>query len=390
MEKQTKNTLSVFCDESGFTGEDLLNPSQRYFSYASVAIHPDEAAALAAKVIRDFNVQGNELKGRKLLRYSRGRRAVEAIANELGEKTLLVVHDKQYALAGKFFEYAFEPLFSEINSVFYEVNFHKFVSTVLYCEMMDGNPRALDLAERFEEAVRSDETRFGNLISLHSPHDEPVEHLVSFCCYNRNAVLDELVDVRKNGGLMLDLTLSSLYSLLSHWGDKASTLSVSCDTSAPLRRHQQVLNMMVGRADKAIVQFGNRRRSYLFNLAHPVALVDSKSTPGVQLADVLATAICYAVENRREEWSRKIFGGLLAAGALSDDCVYPDLDYIDAQRLQPNLNYALLVELVRRSRHGQSLVNGIPEFLTAEHEILGSFHEQYLRYDIRRAGQRFP
>ena len=46
--------------------------------------------------------------------------------------------------------------------------------------------------------------------------------------------------------------------------------------------------MMVGRTDKAFVTFGRRRRSYLFNLARLINLVESTVTPGIQIADVMA------------------------------------------------------------------------------------------------------
>jgi hypothetical protein len=53
--------LTIFCDESGFTGQDLLNPDQPYFSYSSVLIDPEEAQQLVAQATADFRL-GNELK----------------------------------------------------------------------------------------------------------------------------------------------------------------------------------------------------------------------------------------------------------------------------------------------------------------------------------------
>jgi hypothetical protein len=34
----------IFCDETGFTGPDLLNPGQKYFGYASVRMEAQEAS----------------------------------------------------------------------------------------------------------------------------------------------------------------------------------------------------------------------------------------------------------------------------------------------------------------------------------------------------------
>jgi hypothetical protein len=71
--------LDIFCDESGFTGQNLLNPDQRFFAYGSVAISPTEAAEVVAQTIRDFRLQGNELKGKNLLRHPSGGKAATAL-----------------------------------------------------------------------------------------------------------------------------------------------------------------------------------------------------------------------------------------------------------------------------------------------------------------------
>jgi hypothetical protein len=77
------NAFDIYCDESGFTGENLLSPDQRFFAYGTVAITRAEASALVAKTIRDFRLQGNELKGKNLLKHSGGRKATAALLTEL-------------------------------------------------------------------------------------------------------------------------------------------------------------------------------------------------------------------------------------------------------------------------------------------------------------------
>ena len=63
---------------------------------------------------------------------SSGRRAVRSLIHEVGRDTHLVVHHKKYALACKFFEYIFEPVLAEQNSIYYEAGFHRFVANLLY------------------------------------------------------------------------------------------------------------------------------------------------------------------------------------------------------------------------------------------------------------------
>ena len=379
---------AVYCDEAGFTGENLLNREQRFFAYAAVAVEPIEADELVKRITRDYRVQAEELKGRKLLRYAKGRKAIEEIIKVIGSGTRLVVHHKEYALATKFFEYVFEPLVSTINSVFYEINFHKFVGNILYLNMLARHERARTLAERFETAARGDDAALRGMFSVHGIRDEdPVEQLIQFGVYNRDSVLRELREVRRFGGWMLELTLTSIWSLLTFWGERNESLDVHCDNSLPLRDQKQVLDMMVGRTDKAVVTLGRRRRSYLFNLARPISLVESNVTPGIQLADVMATTAAFAFDNRQDPWCRVLLKELWEVGAMNGDCVLPEIEMVDPKKPQSVINYVVLLELVQRSQRGTSLTRGITDFIEAAYETFPEFERRFMRYDVTIAAE---
>jgi hypothetical protein len=164
--------LNVFCDESGFTGEHLSNPDQRFFAYGSVAIAPEAASALVAKTIRDFRLQGTELKGRNPLRNAPGRKALVAVLDELGDRSQIVIVHKRYALAGKLFEYTFEPLISDVSTALYSVNFQKFIANLVYLSSVAHHARAMSFSERFEKAVRGDVVALRDFLSVHSPATE--------------------------------------------------------------------------------------------------------------------------------------------------------------------------------------------------------------------------
>ena len=379
---------AVYCDEAGFTGENLLNREQRFFGYAAVAVEPVEADELVKRVIRDYRVQADELKGRKLVRYARGRKAIEEIIRVTGSRTRLVVHHKEYALATKFFEYVFEPLVSTINSVFYEIDFHKFVGNILYLNMLAEHERARTLAKRFETAARGDDGPLRGMFSVHGTRDEdPVEQLIQFGVYNRDSILQELREVRRFGGWMLELTLTSIWSLLAFWGEHAESLDVWCDKSLPLRDQKQVLDMMVGRKDKAFVTFGRRRRSYLFNLVRPIGLVESSANPGIQIADVMATTAALAFDNRQDPWCHGLLKKLWELDAIHGDCVLPEIEMVDPKRPQAVVNYMVLLELVERSRHGTSLIHGITDFIDAAYGALPEFGRRFGRYDVTIAAE---
>ena len=94
----------LYCDESGFTGPDLLNRDQKYFCYSSVLIDPSHAAELVTKVRVDHKLQGDELKGSQLLKNSRGRKAALQIFEAAYSMSVSSMADKRFSLAGKLYE----------------------------------------------------------------------------------------------------------------------------------------------------------------------------------------------------------------------------------------------------------------------------------------------
>lgn len=328
-----------------------------------------------------------------MLRYAKGKKAIERILDRVGERTNLVVHHKEYALATKFFEYGFEPLISEVNSVLYAVNFHKFIGNLFYMNLLLKNPRALDLSQRFEEAVRTDDSRLRDLLSIHSPDERhPVELLISFGVYNRNAILRELAQVKSFGGWILELTLTSLWSLLTHWGDRADSLHVYCDQSVPLHDEQDYVNLMVGRLELT------RSRSISGSAkSRSCSTLQVRSSWSILLAHLEFNWLTFSPPRRctrsripGRNWSRNAFGRMLVMGAINDDCVYPDLDHVDFRKPEVIVNFLIFLELLERSRKGESLTNGIDVFIRTAYENLPKMAREMPQIDMAAGGNAVP
>jgi hypothetical protein len=84
----------IYCDEAGFTGANLLDVSQPYFTFASTDIEEDVARELVDTAIEQFNLQrfqeaNGELKGAELSKQTEGRAALQGIFNECRENFLV-------------------------------------------------------------------------------------------------------------------------------------------------------------------------------------------------------------------------------------------------------------------------------------------------------------
>lgn len=345
----------IYCDKSGFTGPELLRGSP-YFTYSSVAIEPDEAGELVARIIRDYRIQAAELKGRKMLRHPRGRRAVDDIFKKLVGRTKTGVFEKRFALAGKFYEYVFEPPLAKQSGIFYAARFHLFIANLLYLHLIVQR-HSDNVLEDFQEAMRNlSEGR--PLFSSRGGEDEslPMQYIAAFYRGNTAAIQEELGSLgSETDKWILDLTSTALHSLLCEWAETADLLDVTCDESKPLAASNSIWDAMVGNDRRAYhLLFGTRQR-ITYNLLRPVELARSIDTPGLQIADVIASATA-AVFERPNDPTLQAFRERAIEGCSSNLTVLPMLAEIDLESLAVQRNYIVLRELAERSARGEQLL----------------------------------
>jgi hypothetical protein len=385
--------LHVFCDESGFTGNKLLDADQEVFSYAAVAMEPTEAGELVARLRRDFRMQAPELKGSKLIARPQGRKVVTQALKECAGRYRVVAHLKPYALACKFFEYIFEPAVSDFNSFLYGVDFHRFIAAVLFAGFRAEDKSGEAALEDFMTfAHKGDlaalERIFPTGITANSRYDF-LAAVGTFALLHQDEIKNEVMSFREPSvpNWILDLTTTSLFGLLADWGQKARQLEVTCDESRPVKGDMLVFDCMVDRKDSVYVRFQNKKRPLTFNLKSPLQMADSKTIPGLQIADVVASATAYTwraayrrnLTDECRQWAEML------KGHFSDDNIWPDLSYADLATPKCFANMMILHELVDRSVKKEDLYEGLPAIFRAALQ----FHPQFVKENkLRRTIKR--
>lgn len=230
----------IYFDESGYTGNNLLHPQQKFFSYASMATDEAEAMQYVEALIYKYGIQGGELKGSRLVRSNRGRKAIDEIIGHFGSRIKLSVSDKKFALACKLHEYIFEPCYSGINSIPCRTDFHRFMANILYVEFVARGAGAEDIFHEFEEVMRSKDLSrldwiFSN--SEHADNSSIICLIREFAQARVDDIQAELVSLMDSGGgkWILDLTNAALFTFLSCWGTEFDGLTAVCDYSRPLQ-----------------------------------------------------------------------------------------------------------------------------------------------------------
>lgn len=356
----------IYFDESGFTGNNLLHPHQGFFVYGSIATDDVEAKAFVTALIKKYGIQGGELKGSRLVQFNKGRKAVDEIFSHFEGRIKLSVSEKKYALACKFFEYIFEPCIADINSLFYGVGFHKFIANILYVEFLARGAGAEKIFEDFENLMRSRNAEGLETIFSSSTHPENSPILIQvreFAQHRAEDIRAELASLSDDGvgKWILDLTNSALFTLLANWGLEFEQVTAICDHSKPLQHDQSLFNDMIDRQDRQFSAAFGKEHPITFNLSSPIQFSDSKTTHGIQLADVVSAAAVYALTNTGNEHAERWKALLPAIGHYGS--IFPELDTLNLKDLSAQRNAVILMELHSRAKEGRNLIEGMPEYV---------------------------
>ncbi len=355
----TSTIQTIYFDETGFTGNNLLDEQQPVFVYSSVAIDEVEASRIHTEARSLFGIRGSEIKGKSLLRRPSGREAISWVLDNCAEHVRIVYADKRFALAGKFYEYVFEPVLAANSAGFYQLEFHKFVAMLIYGSGHNCNKDKV-LLDAFGRAMASMEIAHLHEIldpQIESQFSEPMQYIVRFTRCHLDAVAESfgnLQDIGAMGSWILELSATSLHMLLASWGEDFDALEVCCDMSKPIEAASDVFSGFVGRKDKLHFDFGDGSSFPItYNLAEPIGLVDSKQVPGVQIADVIASCVSFCFRFPDEAisaiWLEKLDHGFVRP-------IVPDWQQLDFEHEKPFVNWIVLCELVRRSELGLSLL----------------------------------
>lgn len=356
----------IYFDESGFTGNNLLHPRQNYFAYASIASDDDESKDLVEFLIKKYNIQNGELKGANLVKFAKGRKAITEILAAFDGRIKISISDKKFALAGKIHEYIFEPCYSDVNSLFYGIGFHRFIANTLYTEFVARGAGAEELFEEFESLMRKLDGKDLQTIfsSSDAAHSDTLRMIREFAQKRHADIQKELDSLAggETGKWVLDLTDSALFTLLANWGTQYEQLTAICDHSKPLLANQEMYNGMIGNTKKIFSRLVNEQEHPVtFNLSGPIEFADSRTTHGIQLADTIAAAAVYVFSGKLDA-STEHWRDIVARQAHYGS-VIPDMNEVKLENSRSRLNALVLHQLHDRATRGVDLIEGAKEMI---------------------------
>lgn len=354
-------------DEAGFTGPRLLDERQPYFVYASHDLTNEESASLIGGLRERYSLKGKELKAKKLKKRSDWPKIMEDLCVATRGRAKVIVHDKKVALAGKFFEYFFEPILAANSGLFYAVDFHKYVMTAICILMRDSSADYVDLAEQMQSFMRTfDPSDAPDIFLKESRHAVELDRILKFCRGYAEKISEETMHLRvKEGGSgtwTLDLTSTALFSLLFFgWGHVHPRLHLLCDDSEPLAAASTIFNAWVRNDQSNSIDDGKALHSMKGNLVAPVKFGSSATHPPIQVADLLAGMTLDA--SIKEAASDSTIGAWLRAHQLHSHSISFLPEFAQPSERRVRVGREILKELSRRAGAGSDPLAGMDDFV---------------------------
>ena len=255
------------------------------------------------------------------------------------------------------------------------------MAMVLYCHFKAGDSNAESLLKDFETLIRTLDLQQVDAVVSHVDDvglTGTLRHLLVIALCQRDRIQKEIVSLRsmRDGPKWgLELSAPSVHYLLAAWGERFDALEAHCDRSKPIQSDLisdiSWFNQMIGRRDKVYSPVGKPESpSMVYNLVAPIQLEDSENSPGIQIADVIASSVAYALNNPDDELSER---WLELAKEMIAETIGPDFKYIDLSLENPAIGSVVLRELHERSIKGEALLDGLGDFILAAKSNYPSF-----------------
>lgn len=304
----------VAIDESGNTGQNLLDAEQPIFALASVLLAEQEADELVREVL---GTSGREAKFTALRRSRRGRaRLLELFSSPLlsKETVKLAAYHKRFALCAHLVDLLVEPAARHDGLDLYEGGASHSLAELLHWTMpvLLGEPTWEGLLRDFQSLVRE---RTEAAVGRFYARVRRVWHIAEGAGNNASDLLVFILASEKliheiaseMGPTTVDPAIPTFFSHCASWThDLRAPFDVIHDESKPLAEDADFLQSLMRDEEPSFDLPGIT----LPLACRDLRFVPSKQHPQVQIADIVASATTYSLrqilERKEDCFSRQL------------------------------------------------------------------------------------
>lgn len=295
---------TIYCDEAGHSGQNLLDPAQPYFVLASNNYGPLEALEIL-EVVRSS--QTGESKFASLKRSTTGTgRLIRLLTDpRLNASRIVVdVFHKRYMVATKVIDLVMETLLHERGVDLYREGANIAAANVLFYSLapLCGESASDEFFAAFVSLIRdrnpTTRNRYVRAVERAVEACKDEEFRLFLAPFGDDAQLDTWLD--PINALALEPAVPALFEHIAAWGRRLrEPFRVVHDRSKPVVASESFFLDLLANANETPAPVGYDRRQFEFPLrAASLEQGDSKDHPSLQLADLCAGAINHLLKSR--------------------------------------------------------------------------------------------
>ncbi|MBE7373223.1 DUF3800 domain-containing protein [Pseudomonas lopnurensis] len=334
-------------DESGYTGFDLLNPEQRFQGATAVAITDDEAAQLIRAHFP--KLQAPELKYHALAKRPGYRQPLLDLQRAVlaQQKCVTYICDKRYLLLLMFMDYAVEPFYYERGMDFYQDGQNYALASLLYTvgPTLLGKATFNELLAAFQRAIK-EKTPQALEALVRAVRMLDWQQLPEALGPLALAAPECLCAIA-TPGVSTDAAMVVLQSLINRMEVMAAgPYRVEHDQSKNLLTYHELLQRYIDHQDE--VEF---RQTQIAGIRFPLKLssvtqVDSKTSPAVQIADVMIGAAIEAANGLTGRRAPLLDPQVVMSLYAEDQFIHmlPSIDFDEQKRFREGCQAAEMID----------------------------------------------
>lgn len=299
----------IYFDEAGYTGADLLNREQPYFCLASACYTDDELNKIKSDI---GHVTTNaELHFKKLHKSEKGRNLLKKIfTHPLVDKKHVVLGfaDKRYCIYAQIVDKLIESYMFDMGYNLYESKQSLLMTNCLYSFAVLHTNQQLVLAfeEAFVNMMRNPETAMIQIFYtkvrelLLDPNTcNGLKDLLSLISCTISNISDAIM---RENPFYMDNTLTIFVGLLQIWYKRENCIfDIKFDESKPIAQQQKLIEKLRD-MDIPQTEVGYDERKHVYPLPMGnLELVKSEDYFGIQIADAIASAIIFILNNKNKK-----------------------------------------------------------------------------------------
>ena len=319
---------TIYFDESGNTGTELLDPQQPYFAIGSTDIAEDEAAELIKRCFPRH--KGEELKSKEILKRSQGRKAFLSFAKEvslLPERFVTTKINKRFTLICKMVDHLTEPLLHQAGYDFYSNDYAARYANMAYFAFetfldkasCNALLKAYNAFARFPDADLLGELR-KSLRDTRANAHEGVGVFLDLMIEGADRLDDSDLRTLADSN---DIHLTSLVSSMGHWQSRhPGPFAVVHDESMHFfSRSERWAEMTDPGQPPQVIQVGEKK-----TLTLPISVVSTTSalsheSASLQLCDLIAGFVSRASSSPNADFQAFVQDAIEAG--MGEISIYP-------------------------------------------------------------------